>query len=84
MQYAKNKDADQPVHPRCLISTFVVCCLDSIIPTLAKSKISKLELASVADQVGLHLNWSETPEDRFSCDLAYMESSRGYDCLERL
>ena len=31
MPYANNKDADQPVHPCSLISTFVVHCLDSII-----------------------------------------------------
>ena len=28
MPYATNKDADQPAHPRSLISTFVVRCLD--------------------------------------------------------
>ena len=31
MQYANNKGADQPAHPRSLISTFVVRCLDSIV-----------------------------------------------------
>ena len=40
--YANNKDADQPAHPRSLISTFVVRCLDSTIPILAKSEISRL------------------------------------------
>ena len=39
---ANNKGTDQPAHPCSLISTFVVCCLDSIIPLLAKSKISRL------------------------------------------
>ena len=29
MPYANNKVADQPAHPRSLISTFVVRCLDS-------------------------------------------------------
>ena len=29
--YSKNKGADQPAHPRSLISAFVVRCLDSII-----------------------------------------------------
>ena len=28
--YANNKGADQPAHPRSLISTFFVRCLDSI------------------------------------------------------
>ena len=31
MSYANNKSADQPAHPRSLISAFVVRCLDSII-----------------------------------------------------
>ena len=31
MPYANNKGADQPAHPRSLISTFVVHCLDSYI-----------------------------------------------------
>ena len=35
MPYANNKGADQPAHPRSLISTFIVHCLDSIIPLLA-------------------------------------------------
>ena len=51
---------------RCsLISTFVVCYLDSIIPILAKSKISRLQLVSVAEQAGLSLTWSETPKAGF-------------------
>ena len=31
MSYANNKGADQPAHPRSLISAFVIRCLDSII-----------------------------------------------------
>ena len=31
VSYANNKGADQPAHPRSLISAFVVHCLDSII-----------------------------------------------------
>ena len=38
--FANNKDADQPVHLRSLISAFVVRLLQSIISRLAKSKIS--------------------------------------------
>ena len=38
MPYANNKGADQPV--RSLISTFVVCCLDSMICIFAISKVS--------------------------------------------
>ena len=35
MAYANSKGADQPAHLRSLISTFVVCCLDSMICILA-------------------------------------------------
>ena len=35
-------------------------CLDSIIPLLAISKISRLQLASVAEQAGLSLTWLES------------------------
>ena len=65
MPYANNKGTDQPVHPRSLISAFVVCCLDSIIRILAKSKISRLLLASVAEQAGLSLTWSQTLKTGF-------------------
>ena len=39
MPYANNKVADQSAHPRSLISTFVVRCLDSMICILAISKV---------------------------------------------
>ena len=39
ISYANNKGADQPAHPRSLISTFVVRCLDSMICILAISKV---------------------------------------------
>ena len=65
MPYANNKDADQPAHPRRLISTFVIRCLDSIIPLFSVSEISSLYLASVAAQAGLNLTWSETPKKGF-------------------
>ena len=72
MSYATNKGADQPAHRHSLISTFVVRCLDSIIPPiLAKSKISRLEQVSAAEQAGLSLTLSPTPEDRFSRDVAH-------------
>ena len=32
ISYANNKGADQPAHPRSLISVFVVGCLGSIVP----------------------------------------------------
>ena len=62
MPYATNKGADQPTHPCSLISTFVVCSLDREIPVVAMYVISRLELASAAEQAGL----SQTSEERFS------------------
>ena len=41
MPYANNNGVDLPAHPRSPISAFVVRCLDSIVPILAKSKISR-------------------------------------------
>ena len=42
MSYANNKGADQPAHPRSLISAFVVHCLDSIISLESIAEISRL------------------------------------------
>ena len=42
MSYANNKGADQPAHPRNLISAFVVRCLDSIISLDSLAEISRL------------------------------------------
>ena len=42
MSYANNKDADQPAHPRSLISAFVVRCLLSIISLDSIAEISRL------------------------------------------
>ena len=65
MPYANNKSTDQPTQPPSLISAFVVCCLDSIIPLVSISEISSLYLASVAAQAGLSLPWSQTPKTGF-------------------
>ena len=70
MPYANNKDADQPAHPRSLISTFVVRCLDSKISILAISKVSRFQLASIAEQAGLNVTWLKITEDTFSRDVA--------------
>ena len=66
MSYANNKGADQPAHPRSLISAFVVRCLDSIMSLVSVAQISSLMLASVAKQASLSLTSSEPPEDTFS------------------
>ena len=42
MSYANNKGADQPVHPRSLISAFVVRCLDSMVSLDSLAEISRL------------------------------------------
>ena len=39
--YANNKGADQPAHPRSLISSFVIRCLDSIISIDSIAEISR-------------------------------------------
>ena len=65
MPYADSKGTDQPAHPHSRISGFVVCCLDSIKHLLAIAEISRPQLVSVAEQAGLHLNWSKTPKTGF-------------------
>ena len=60
------------VHPRSLISAFVVRCLDSLISLNSIAEISSLWRASVAAQAGLCLALSETPEDTFCHDEAHM------------
>ena len=42
MSYANNKGADQPAHPRSLISAFIVRCLDSIIYLDSIAEFSRL------------------------------------------
>ena len=71
MRYANNKGADQPVHPHSLISTFVICCLDSIVPILAIAKILRLYVVSVAEQADLSPTWSETPKTVFFVTLKF-------------
>ena len=70
-------------HPRSLISTFVVRCLDSMICILAISKVSRLYLVSIAEQAGLSLTWSKMPEDTFSRDLAHLVVELPVDPLSR-
>ena len=65
LPYANNKGADQPAHPRSLISAVVFRCLDNIIPLVSVSEISSLYLASLAAQPGLCLTWSQTTKTRF-------------------
>ena len=71
MPYANNKVADQPAHPRSLISTFVVRSFGSMICMLALSKVSRFLLVSVAEQAGLNLTWSKISEDTFLRDEAH-------------
>ena len=42
MSYVNNECADQPAHPRSLISAFVVRCLDRIISLDSIAEISRL------------------------------------------
>ena len=71
MLYANNKGADQPAHPRSLISAFVVRCLDRIISLDSIAEISRL--GTVAAQTGFCLAWSETPDDTFCHDEAHIK-----------
>ena len=63
--FANNKGADQPAHPRSLISAFVIHYLENTVVKLAPCKIPFLWLVSVAEEtVLIRLCWK--PQDRFS------------------
>ena len=66
--YANNKGTEQPAHPRSLVNTFLVRCLNRIISILAKSKISRLY--SWADRFESYLvanPWRQGFSRRCSC-----------------
>ena len=48
--FANNEGADQPAHPRRLISAFVIRFLESNISILAKSKMSTFLLVLVGEE----------------------------------
>ena len=45
--------------------TFVIRCLDSIIPAFALSEFRRLLQAFVAEQADLNFTWSQTPKTCF-------------------
>ena len=55
--FANNKGADQPAHSHSLISTFVICLLESMISNLAISAISIFYLVSEVEQTGFGMTW---------------------------
>ena len=60
--FTNNKGADQPAHPRRLISAFINRLLESIISRLAISEFSIFKLVSVAEETDLKLALTETPK----------------------
>ena len=64
-------------------SAFVIRCLDSIIPLVSISKISSLQLVSVAEQAGLSLTWLKTLKTGFLVVwlilVIFLETSVGND-----
>ena len=63
--FATNRGADQPAHPRSLISAFVIRCLESIISKLTRNGDSIILLVSSAKQAVLNLTLSETLKSGF-------------------
>ena len=72
--FANNKGADQPAHPRSLISAFVFRFLESIISKLATCEFSTFWLVFVAEQAGLNLALSETPKTGFLATRPYLDT----------
>ena len=63
--FANNTGADQPAHPRSLISAYVIRFLERIICTFATGEILIFKLVSEAKETGLKLTLSETPKTGF-------------------
>ena len=63
--FANNTSADQPEHPRSLISAFVIRFLEITICKLATGEISIFYLVNVAEETGLKLTLSEIPKTGF-------------------
>ena len=65
--FANNRHADQPAHPRSLISAFVIRVLESIISKLAISEIPTIYLVYMyeAYETALSLTLSETQKAGF-------------------
>ena len=68
MPYANNKSADQPAHPRSLISTFIVRSLDS--------DISSFYIGNLASVPSFSLIWSQTPKTGFLMTRLIREQQR--------
>ena len=60
--FGNNTGADQPAHPRSLISAIAFRFLESIICELATDEMSIFYLVSVAEETCLKLALSETPK----------------------
>ena len=60
--FEKNKDTEQPTHPRWLVSRL----LENIIPKLAKSKISLFYLVALSEQASFGHDLVGNTKDRFS------------------
>ena len=52
--------------------SFIVHCLDNITLVLVKSKVSRLQLVSVAEQAGPSRTWLDISEGRFFRDVAHL------------
>ena len=63
--FVNNKGADQPAHPRSLISASVIHILESIISGLATREILIFYLVAVSDETGLSLILLETQKTGF-------------------
>ena len=64
-EFSNNTGADQPAHPRSLMSAFLIQFLESTICKLTTGEISIFQLVYVAEDTGLKLALSDTPKTGF-------------------
>ena len=63
--FANNTCADQPLHPRSLISAFVIRFMGNFICKHATGEIPIFWIVSVAEETDLNLALTETPKTGF-------------------
>ena len=72
MPYVNNKSTDHPAHPHRLINAFLVRCLDSIIPISIIPILAKYKISRLCGCTGRFVSYLVAdPKDGFSRDVPH-------------
>ena len=93
MSYANNKGADQPAHPRSLISAFIVLCLDSmgrvkriwyLSPMRAAKVQARLRIRAVSPEPPLLSHTNSEPRGTFRQKARTLAPLNGWACADKM